>query len=88
MKQGLAFSSPAQQVADLKSYWENPGRWNGIQRPYSAEDVVKLRPSLHVQQTHAQYVAEKLWKILSTEPYVDSLGAITGAQAVQMAKAG
>lgn len=63
-------------------------RWKGITRDYSAAEVEKLRPSLKIEYTLAKRGAEKLWKLLHDEPYVTSLGALTGAQAVQMVKGG
>jgi isocitrate lyase len=63
-------------------------RWDGIQRDYSAEDVERLRGSLQVEYTLARRGAERLWELLHTESYLPTLGAITGAQAVQMVKAG
>jgi isocitrate lyase len=64
------------------------GRWRGIERPYSAEDVARLRGSLLVEHTLARMGAERLWRLLDSEDYVAALGALTGGQAVQMAKAG
>jgi isocitrate lyase len=64
------------------------GRWDGIERPYSHEDVERLRGRFHVEHTLARLGAERLWKLLHSKPYVAALGAITGAQAVQMVKAG
>jgi isocitrate lyase len=63
-------------------------RWQGIERPYTTEDVERLRGRFHVEHTIARLGAERLWKLLASEPYVAALGAITGAQAVQMVKAG
>jgi isocitrate lyase len=63
-------------------------RWQGIERPYTNEDVERLRGRFHVEHTVARLGAERLWKLLSSEPYVPALGAITGAQAVQMVRAG
>ncbi len=63
-------------------------RWAGIHRPYSAEDVLKLRPSIYIDQTLARMGAERLWNLLTSEPYVATFGALTGAQAVQMVRAG
>jgi isocitrate lyase len=63
-------------------------RWHGIERPYSHEDVERLRGRFHVEHTLARLGAERLWKLLNSEQYVPALGAITGAQAVQMVKAG
>jgi isocitrate lyase len=63
-------------------------RWTGIQRDWAAEDVARLRGSLQIEYTLARRGAERLWELLHTENYVATLGAITGAQAVQMVKAG
>jgi isocitrate lyase len=63
-------------------------RWQGIERPYTTEDVDRLRGRFHVEHTIARLGAERLWKLLHSEPYVPALGALTGAQAVQMVKAG
>ena len=64
------------------------GRWDGIERPYSSEDVLRLRGTVEVEHTLARLGAERLWELLHTEPYVATLGALTGGQAVQMLKAG
>jgi isocitrate lyase len=63
-------------------------RWNGIERPYSGEEVERLRGTVEVEHTLARLGAERLWELLQTEPYVPTLGALTGGQAVQMVKAG
>ncbi len=63
-------------------------RWNGITRPYTPKDVEKLKGSIPIEYTLAKMGAEKLWKLFHTEPYVSALGALTGNQAMQMAKAG
>ncbi|HET7744758.1 MAG TPA: isocitrate lyase [Gaiellaceae bacterium] len=63
-------------------------RWEGIERPYSAADVERLRGRFHIEHTLARLGAERLWDLLHREPYVAALGALTGAQAVQMVKAG
>ena len=60
----------------------------GIERPYTQEDVERLQGRFHVEHTIARLGAERLWKLMETEPYVAALGALTGAQAVQMVKAG
>ena len=78
----------AQQVAELKKDWAENPRWAGIKRPYSAEDVVRLRGSLVAEQTLARNGAEKLWNLINNEPYVNCLGALTGGQAMQQVKAG
>lgn len=76
------------QVEKLKERWKNQERWNGIQREYTAEEVVRLRPSIQMEYSLAKRGCERLWNLLHTRPYLPSLGAITGAQAVQMVKAG
>jgi isocitrate lyase len=63
-------------------------RWDGIERPYSREEVEQLRGSVVVEHTLARLGAERLWNLLQTEPFVPSLGALSGNQAVQMVKAG
>ncbi|SVE09287.1 uncharacterized protein METZ01_LOCUS462141, partial [marine metagenome] len=64
------------------------GRFNGIQRNYSVEDVKKLQGSVKIEYTLARRGAEKLWKLLQTEDYVHTLGAMTGNQAMQQVRAG
>src|SRR3989337_97840 len=64
------------------------GRWAGIERPYTEADVERLRGSFRIEHTLARLGAEQLWRLLHSEPYVAALGALTGAQAVQMVKAG
>ena len=68
--------------------WATNSRWTGIQRTYSAEDVVRLRGTVHVEHTLARRGAEKLWHYLHNEPFVNALGAMTGNQAMQQVKAG
>lgn len=68
--------------------WKNNDRWNGIERPYSAEDVVRLRGSVQVEHTLAGRGAERLWRSLHERPFVNALGALTGNQAMQQVKAG
>lgn len=68
--------------------WASNPRWDGVQRDYTPEDVVKLQGSFTVQHTVAQRGAERLWHLLATEDYVNALGAMSGMQAAQMAKAG
>jgi isocitrate lyase len=63
-------------------------RWHGIERPYTAEDVQRLRGPVHVEHTLARLGAERLWNLLHRDEHVAALGALTGGQAVQMAKAG
>jgi isocitrate lyase len=66
----------------------NDRRWRGILRPYSEKDVRRLQGSLVPEHTLARRGAEKLWKLLQTEPFVPALGALTGNQAVQQVRAG
>src|SRR3982750_4903116 len=77
-----------QQVAQLEKDWAENPRWKGIKRGYSAADVVRLRGSLQVEHTLARRGAEKLWNLVNTEPFVNTLGALTGNQAMQQVKAG
>jgi len=76
------------RVEQLEREWKENPRWTGIERPYSAEDVIRLRGSLDIEHTLAQRGSEKLWDLVNSEPYVNSLGALTGNQAVQQVKAG
>jgi isocitrate lyase len=71
----------------IREWGENP-RWRGIDRPYSAEEVVKLRGTVQIEHSLARMGANRLWKLMQTEPYVKALGAVTGNQAVQMVQAG
>ncbi|RMH93148.1 isocitrate lyase [Lysobacter pythonis] len=72
----------------LKLDWDNNARWTGITRAYGAEDVVRLRGTVHVEHSIARLGAEKLWKSINSEPFVNALGALTGNQAMQQVKAG
>jgi isocitrate lyase (EC 4.1.3.1) len=72
----------------LERDWRENPRWQGITRPYSAADVVRLRGSVQIEYTLAKLGAQRLWELLHTEPYVAALGALTGTQAVQMVQAG
>ncbi|MFC3883660.1 isocitrate lyase [Bacillus songklensis] len=76
------------RIQKLEENWKNEERWKGITRPYSAEDVIRLRGSIDIEYTLARRGAEKFWNLLNTEEYVHALGALTGNQAVQQAKAG
>ena len=77
-----------QQVQALAKDWAENPRWTGVKRSYSAEDVVRLRGSITVEHTLAKRGAEKMWDLLATEPFVATLGALTGNQAMQQVKAG
>lgn len=76
------------RAMELQESWELDKRWSGITRPYTAEDVIKLRGSIDIEHTLARLGAEKLWKQLNEEDYINALGALTGNQAVQQVKAG
>jgi len=80
--------SRKEQIAQLEKDWAENPRWQGIKRGYSAADVVKLRGSLAIEHTLAQRGAEKLWTLINNEPFVNTLGALTGNQAMQQVKAG
>lgn len=75
-------------TTEMQQRWELDPRWEGIRRDYTPQDVERLRGSLHVEHTLARRGAEKFWRLIKTEPYVNALGALTGNQAVQMAEAG
>jgi isocitrate lyase len=76
------------EAAVLAREWSTDPRWRGVERTYSAEDVVRLRGSVREEHTLARRGAERLWDLLTTTDYVNALGAITGNQAVQMVRAG
>jgi len=76
------------RVEQLQESWEMDSRWKGITRPYTAEDVIKLRGSIDIEHTLARKGSERLWKLLNKEDYINALGALTGNQAVQQVKAG
>jgi isocitrate lyase len=80
--------SKEQAVIEIKQQWADAARWEGIRRGYAAEDVYRLRGSVHIEHTLARRGAEKLWSLLKSEPFVNSLGAMTGNQAMQQVKAG
>ncbi|WLR42866.1 isocitrate lyase [Bacillus carboniphilus] len=80
--------SNKERIQKLEESWKNDERWSGITRPYSAEDVIKLRGSIDIEHTLAKRGSEKLWANLHKEDFINALGALTGNQAVQQAKAG
>ena len=77
-----------EQTEQLEAQWADDERWAGIERPYGAEDVVRLRGSIVPECTLGRVGAERLWRLLTNGGYVAALGAITGGQAVQMVRAG
>jgi isocitrate lyase len=76
------------EAAELQRRWETDDRWRGIRRPYSAEEVVRLRGRIRESHGFATQAAEKLWRLMEEEEYVAALGCLTGNQAVECAKAG
>ena len=81
-------STRMQTAEQITQAWTTDPRWAGITRNYSAEDVVRLRGTVHVEHSLARLGAEKLWTSLHERPYVNALGALTGNQAMQQVKAG
>jgi isocitrate lyase len=77
-----------QAIAELEKDWAENPRWKGVRRGYSAADVVRLRGSVRIEYTLARLGAEKLWRMLCERPFVHSLGALTGNQAMQQVRAG
>ncbi|MEJ1154971.1 MULTISPECIES: isocitrate lyase [Microbacterium] len=84
----LRAGDQTQTAAELQEIWDTDPRWQGIERTFSAEDVVALRGSVREESTLAQRGAENLWNLLHTEDYIRALGAYTGGQAVQQIRAG
>jgi isocitrate lyase len=82
-KNGHGKTSPATLAHDAESK-----RWKGIERPYTQQDVDRLRGTIRVEHTLARVGAERLWSLLHSEDYVNALGALTGNQAVEMVRAG
>jgi isocitrate lyase len=76
------------ESAALETQWKTSSRWDGVERPYRAEDVIRLRGSVAIEHTLARRGAERLWDLMHAAPYVSALGALTGGQAVEMVKAG
>jgi isocitrate lyase len=80
--------SYVQQILALEHEWRTAPRWRGIKRTYTAADVVRLRGSVRVQHTLAEMGARRLWQLLESGPFVRSLGALSGNQAIEMVAAG
>jgi isocitrate lyase len=76
------------KATGLEKEWKSNSRWAGITRPYSAQEVERLRGSIQVEHTLARLGAERLWQLLNTESHVQALGAMTGNQAIQQVRAG
>ncbi len=75
-------------TCEIQNDWQTNPRWAGVERPYTSEQVKRLRGSLKVSHTLAEHGAKRLWELLQTEDYVNALGALTGNQAMQQVKAG
>src|SRR5579862_2670972 len=74
--------------AAMNQDWAANPRWKGVERSYTAEDVLRLRGSIHIEHTLARMGAERMWELLQTDAYINALGAMTGNQAVQQVQAG
>src|SRR5579885_1262735 len=74
-------------IEEIEEEWRSD-RWNGIVRPYTAADVYRLKGSVKLEYSIAKLTSRKLWDLLHREPFVRTLGALTGNQAVQMVEAG
>jgi isocitrate lyase len=81
-------SSRELEAQKLQKDWSENPRWRGIKRGYTAADVVRLRGSMPIEHTLAKRGSEKLWRLINDEPFVNTLGAMTGNQAMQQVKAG
>lgn len=77
-----------EQISVIEHDWAENPRWEGIERPYTAEDVLRLRGSVNIEHTLAKIGAERLWDLMKTTDYVNALGALTGGQAIQQVQAG
>jgi isocitrate lyase len=76
------------EIQSMQADWSTNPRWKGIKRGYEPADVLRLRGTVKIEYSLARQGAEKLWNSMATEPYVNSLGALTGNQAMQQVKAG
>jgi isocitrate lyase len=76
------------EINGMQADWSTNPRWAGVKRGYEAKDVVRLRGTVKIEHSLARQGAEKLWRHMATEPFVNALGALTGNQAMQQVKAG
>jgi len=76
------------EAAALQQRWDSEARWSGIERPYTAEEVIRLRGRIRETQSFATQAADKLWNLITTEDFIPALGCLTGNQAVECVKAG
>src|SRR5262245_7962942 len=77
-----------QEIAELNKQWSENPRWKNVRRPYDAAAVHRLRGTVQIEHTLARRGAEKLWKLVNEQPFINALGAMTGNQAMQQVKAG
>jgi isocitrate lyase len=77
-----------QRAQQIRHAWDSDPRWRGVRRDYTAEEVVRLQGSVTVEHTLARRGADRLWHLLGSRDYVNALGALSGMQAIQMARAG
>jgi isocitrate lyase len=75
-------------ISQIERDWQDSPRWRGVQRGYGAKDVARLRGTVRIEYSLARLGAEKLWRHMSTMPFVNALGALTGNQAMQQVRAG
>jgi len=80
--------SNQERIQKIRQDWETNPRWTDVVRPYSAEDVIRLRGSLDIDYTLARLGAKKLWEGLNSKPFMAGLGALNGNQAIQEVQAG
>src|SRR4051812_7029652 len=80
--------TPETEAAALDREWTSESRWKGVRRDYGPEEVVRLRGSMRIEYTIARHGAEMLWELLQADEPVRTFGAMTGAQAVEMVRAG
>ena len=76
------------QIIQMEREWTESPRWQGVERGYDAAEVLRLRGSITIEHTLARHGAEKLWRLMHDQPYVNALGALTGNQAMQQVRAG
>ncbi|MBY6203283.1 isocitrate lyase [Halomonas denitrificans] len=81
-------SNDVGDIIEMERDWTENPRWKGVERPYDAAEVHRLRGTLQVEHTLARHGADKLWRLMHDEPYVNALGALTGNQAMQQVRAG
>ena len=81
-------SANTSNIIKLEREWTDNPRWKGVERPYDAAEVFRLRGSITIEHTLARMGSEKLWRLMGEDPFVNALGALTGNQAMQQVRAG